>query len=255
LTHSLEPWLHQLRQLEFDRMMEKIPLPRSITALEVGSGDGYQLELLRRRFERVFAIDLGQRPTRTPHFAFASTERLPFPDCTFDLVTSTCVLEHVGDRRRALEEILRVLRPGGYVAHVLPTRFWKATSVLLNPLGYPLLVAEKAWALWSARRRASESVAESLKPAPRPGVLQVLSRWIRPPIHGVYPSHFAEYRAYARGCWAELLSHPQMRLIADVPTLCYTQFGFGRFHGLRLRQWLAEHGLASSRAFILRKVE
>jgi len=253
--HSVEPWIHQLRQFEFDRMIQQVPLARSVTALEVGSGDGYQLELLRQRFTRVFAIDLGQRPARTQNFVFASAERLPFPDGTFDLVTSNCVLEHVGDRRRALEEIRRVLRPGGYLAHVLPTRFWKATSVLLNPLGYPLLVWEKAWALRSARRRPDEPAAVGLKPAPRPGILRVLRRWMNPPIHGVYPSHLAEYRAYARRCWVELLSHPQLRFVADVPTLCYTQFGFGRFHGLRLRRWLAEYGLASSRAFIFRKVE
>jgi SAM-dependent methyltransferase len=253
--HSFEPWIHQLRQFEFDRVMEQIPLFQLVAALDVGSGDGYQLELLRRRCTRVFAIDLGQRPAGTQNFTFASAESLPFPEGTFDLVTSNCVLEHVGDRRRALEEILRVLRPGGYVAHVLPTRFWKATSVLLNPLGYPLLVWEKAWALWSARRGPDEPTGESLKPALRPSILQVLRRWINPPIHGVYPSHLAEYRAYAHRRWMELLSHPQLRLIADVPTLCYTQFGFGRFHGLRLRQWLAKHGFASSRAFILRKVE
>jgi ubiquinone/menaquinone biosynthesis C-methylase UbiE len=235
-------------------MMEQVPLPCSATVLELGSGDGYQLELLRRRFARVYALDLGHRPARAQDFVFASAERLPFPDQTFDLVTSNCVLEHVGDRRRAIEETFRVLRSGGYVAHVVPTQFWKATSVLLNPGGYPLLVWEKAWALRS-RRRAGEFVAENLKPAARPGLLQVLGRWTSPQIHGVYASHLAEYRAYARSRWAELLSHPQMRLIADVPTLCYTQFGFGRFHGLQLRQWLAKHGFASSRAFILRKVE
>jgi SAM-dependent methyltransferase len=235
-------------------MMEHIPLPRAARVLEVGSGDGYQLELLRRRFEHVFALDLGHCPKDVPDFAFASAEHLPFPDQTFDLVTSNCVLEHVHDRQRARQEILRVLRPGGYVAHVVPTRFWKATSVLLNPVGYPLMVCEKAWAWRAARPAAGKSGTEELKPAPRPDLLQVLGRWISPPIHGAYPSHLAEYRAYAPDRWAVQLSHLQLRLIATPPTLCYTPFGFARFRGLRLRQWLAQHGFASSRAFIWRKI-
>lgn len=40
-------------------------------------------------------------------------ERLPFPDASFDLVTSYQTLEHVEDARTTLYEMLRVLRPGG----------------------------------------------------------------------------------------------------------------------------------------------
>lgn len=38
---------------------------------------------------------------------------LPFPDGSFDVVTSGFVLRNVGDLRRALAEMARVLRPGG----------------------------------------------------------------------------------------------------------------------------------------------
>ena len=38
---------------------------------------------------------------------------LPFPDASFDYVYSHGVLHHSDQPRRAVEEILRVLRPGG----------------------------------------------------------------------------------------------------------------------------------------------
>jgi SAM-dependent methyltransferase len=42
-------------------------------------------------------------------------EDLPFPDAHFDLVTTYQTLEHVQDVRQCLKEMLRVLKPGGFL--------------------------------------------------------------------------------------------------------------------------------------------
>ena len=47
-------------------------------------------------------------------------QRLTYGDAAFDLVTSTEVLEHVPDDRRAFAEIYRVLRPGGSLVFTVP---------------------------------------------------------------------------------------------------------------------------------------
>lgn len=46
--------------------------------------------------------------------------RLPFPDNTFDRIIASEVLEHVSDDQIALNEILRVLKPGGTLAATVP---------------------------------------------------------------------------------------------------------------------------------------
>jgi SAM-dependent methyltransferase len=46
---------------------------------------------------------------------------LPFPDNTFDRVIASEVLEHVSDDQRSLEEIFRVLKPGGTLAATVPS--------------------------------------------------------------------------------------------------------------------------------------
>ena len=45
---------------------------------------------------------------------------LPFPDASFDAVLAEAVLEHVCDPQRCVEEIRRVLKPGGLVWAVTP---------------------------------------------------------------------------------------------------------------------------------------
>lgn len=259
-THSLEGdswirWMHEIRRMEFEGMMEHVFLARQASVLELGCGDGFQLELLNQRFDHVFAIDPQHRPARLRGFSFAAAESLPFPDRVFDLVVSNCVLEHLEDRRRGIAEAVRVLRPGGYMAHVVPSRFWKAASLLFNPLGYPLRVAEKWWALRHVRCDPWQRGLTDLRGARRPGVLQVLGRWVYPPTHGTYPSHRAEYESYARQHWLKLFTHPRLALVAEARLPCATQFGFLRFRWVALRSWLGRHGLNSSRAFILRRIE
>ena len=47
--------------------------------------------------------------------------RLPFPDDTFDRIIASEVLEHVPDDQVALDELFRVLKPGGTLAVTVPS--------------------------------------------------------------------------------------------------------------------------------------
>ena len=145
---SWTQWLREVQAIEFALVMRHVPLVRHSTVLELGCGEGFQLQLLRKRFERVFAIDPGNGPESKRGFARCVAEALPFRDNSFDFVISSSVLEHLTNRERAMAEVRRVLRPGGYAAHVVPTRTWKFTSLALNPVGYPFRVMEK----WQTRR-------------------------------------------------------------------------------------------------------
>ncbi|HEU4587397.1 MAG TPA: methyltransferase domain-containing protein [Gemmatimonadales bacterium] len=47
---------------------------------------------------------------------------LPFPDASFDAILCYHVLEHVDDDRRAMRQLRRVLRPGGWALFEVPLR-------------------------------------------------------------------------------------------------------------------------------------
>jgi len=61
-------------------------------------------------------------PTRV-ELHTADMTALPFPDASFDVVTRALAIHNIptaDGRRRAVDEAMRVLRPGG---HLLPTDF------------------------------------------------------------------------------------------------------------------------------------
>lgn len=80
----------------------------------------------------------------------ADCENLPFPDDSFDLVYSWGVIHHTADTWRAMDEILRVCRPGGtckvmvYNRHsVIALGIWFAYCAARGRPDRPL-----SWALW-----------------------------------------------------------------------------------------------------------
>ena len=60
---------------------------------------------------------------------------LPYPDAEFDAILSCGVLEHVHEPDASLEEISRVLRPGGtFYVYKLPNR-WSYLEKIAKALG------------------------------------------------------------------------------------------------------------------------
>ncbi len=101
--------------------------PRVI--LDAGCGTGGTLSHLQGAGE-LWGCDLSSealRLCRTRGFGNLSespVESLDFPDQHFDVVISCDVIEHVPEDRRAMEEMVRVLRPGGILVLTVPAHRW-----------------------------------------------------------------------------------------------------------------------------------
>lgn len=94
--------------------------------LDVGSADGPSAQWLRERAHCV-PIDIDPRGIG-PGGVVCSLASLPFADGTFDVVAAFDVIEHIEDEKQALEEILRVLKPGGLLLASVPAYEWAWTS-------------------------------------------------------------------------------------------------------------------------------
>ena len=86
--------------------------------LEVGCGEGELAERLTAEVADLVAIDQSPRMVeltraRGVDARVADVEELPFLDASFDAVLAAWMLYHVADIDRGLDEIARVLRPGG----------------------------------------------------------------------------------------------------------------------------------------------
>ena len=87
--------------------------------LEVGCGTGEMAERIARELgAEVIATDLSPRMVHLSHergleARVADVQALDFEDGEFDCVVAGWLLYHVPDRRKAIAECARVLRPGG----------------------------------------------------------------------------------------------------------------------------------------------
>jgi Methylase involved in ubiquinone/menaquinone biosynthesis len=81
--------------------------------LEVGAGSG----LLQDAVDDYTGLDIAGSARRFFHKSFveASATHMPFPDNSFDALWSFRVLEHIPNPERALLEMRRIVKPGGYI--------------------------------------------------------------------------------------------------------------------------------------------
>jgi SAM-dependent methyltransferase len=92
--------------------------------LDVGCGPGLLPAIFAGYGCQAFGVDLDAAALRQPlHpiLAQAQAVELPFPEGVFDLVTASNLLFFLPDPRRALCEMRRLVRPGGWVALLNPS--------------------------------------------------------------------------------------------------------------------------------------
>jgi SAM-dependent methyltransferase len=111
-------WFVSRRRIFFDLLDRALKGRRNLDVLEVGCGTGGMLGAMQR-YGRVHGVDVAHDFVRYckqrgyDRVLTGSGYELPLDSERFDLVGLFDTMEHIEDDQRALEEVHRVLRPGG----------------------------------------------------------------------------------------------------------------------------------------------
>lgn len=119
-------WYERDRHLPYHRMLDDLELElverygRGKDVVEVGCGTGLLLGRAARFARRAVGVDLSRgmlEPARARGLAVAqgSATELPIATASCDVAYCFKVLAHVDEPGRALAEMARVVRPGGWV--------------------------------------------------------------------------------------------------------------------------------------------
>jgi SAM-dependent methyltransferase len=118
---------------------QRLPIQSGTRLLDLGCGAGRHAFEAARRGARVVALDADRSelarvaavaaamaeadelpPSASIRTVASDATAMPFPDDAFDVVIAAEVLEHIRPDQRAMDEISRVLRPGGLAAVTVP---------------------------------------------------------------------------------------------------------------------------------------
>jgi len=141
-------WMKQHSEEIRQRLDYANPIPDGVRALEVGSGahglifffeaaERFGIDPLADEYRSLFPA--WQHQART---IAANGEHLPFADESFDVVLCDNVVDHAEGPREIVEEIVRVLAPGGILYFTVnvhhPFYHWAATAhAAWRSLGIP----------------------------------------------------------------------------------------------------------------------
>ena len=119
-------WLRALQNLVPARLafFDRLTSWNGRTVLDLGCGGGFMSEALAARGAKVIGVDVSRGAIGVAkrhaasgglaiRYLVASGEGLPLPDASVDCVVCVDVLEHVRSLDQVLDEVRRVLRPGG----------------------------------------------------------------------------------------------------------------------------------------------
>jgi len=124
--------------------VDMLDLKKKARILDLGSGAAVTSENLLQRGFIVVGIDISEAILDTTRengkkfgleynasFLFGDTEQSDLQDASFDAVIATGLLEYAKWDRFALQEMYRVLKPGGYLMVTFPNRI--GLSYITNP--------------------------------------------------------------------------------------------------------------------------
>lgn len=244
----------QIRKSEISSILKSEIARRvmeSANCLELGAGDLVQSKHLKQAVRTLVSVEINYKRLVSMgvpsgySLICADALELPFPDSKFDLIFTSNMLEHVGNFDQLLQEMIRVIKPDGYMIHVMPSVTWKVIHIILYPMA---LIRNFLY-----KKLISPNRSERLTNNFGPRTLdkkekRMIRRLLLPKVHGEYADHLDEIVNYRKTNWRYKFTSPKLVeiLVSDkMPFHTPYRFGFKR-----LAKILESLGMSSTTYFI-----
>jgi SAM-dependent methyltransferase len=223
-----------------DRLHKLCHLEDAQEVLEVGCGVGVGPAYIAKRYGcKVVAVDISEKMLSWAEkrarqegvldkitFQQADVSELPFETDRFDAALVESVLSFVNDKKSAVEELLRVLKPGGYLG--VNESFWKQETpveVIENPVyGDIPIASESVWReIWREAEMDDRSIITFGLQARQE--LQDRIQWMG------WRAMFAVWGRSIRLMFTNPLARESIKQQADHPKDIQHHFGYGLFVG------------------------
>jgi ubiquinone/menaquinone biosynthesis C-methylase UbiE len=146
--------IHQQRRDVALKYFDFLSLSKESKILEIGCGAGHTTVELAKRGHKIEAmdivpamIDLTQKHleeaglSKSTNLSIGDTHSLRFSDHSFDCILAMGVIPWLHDAKKALQEIVRVLKPNGFV--IINTDNRRRLNHLLDPIHSPVFMPFK----------------------------------------------------------------------------------------------------------------
>lgn len=146
LTKELDPAFR--RRAKF--IADNLDIQEKMKVLDAGCGRGFYVKLLNHLYSNIEIQGVDIEPTYLDEIhglndnsnkvdiSKQSLSNLEFPDNYFDRIILSEVLEHVPDQKAVLDELKRILKPGGSIFITVPGKeypfFWDPINFVLEKL-------------------------------------------------------------------------------------------------------------------------
>jgi len=118
-----EEHLEPMARPAYERVLSRVGIQPGISILDVGCGAGLFVKMAHDMGASLTGLDLSEplltlAEERTPkaEFHLSDMAELPFPDASFDIITAFNSVQFAPSPVDVLNEVRRVVRPGGKVA-------------------------------------------------------------------------------------------------------------------------------------------
>jgi ubiquinone/menaquinone biosynthesis C-methylase UbiE len=254
-------FLHGIRERELRAVLHVIDPGSLGYVLELGCGDGFLSMRLKPHCKFLVSADyrtdaLGPPQRLDLNFLSCDVEHLPLKCCSFDMIFSSNLLEHVEDIDRALSEMYAAVKKGGIMVHAVPNVTWKVLQLVLY---YPFVVYLKVSSLQDKRRHAN-AYSEPMQPGiirfesnvkrqeGSQSVLRRIARKLKPSPHGISRNHLEELYRFSNWYWERVFRRNGWNVVHRIRMPFYSPYGFGLNRIRRLCELL---GLSSSTCYVL----